>query len=235
MEQTIVPSGAFNGASFERGISPGMIGTVFTSEALTNGEVITANSTPLPLSLGGVSVSFMGDVMPVLAVARTQVNFAIRYGQFLRAFSVDVRRAGQTGSIIVATGGPVSGDTKLPGVFSYSGSREAIIVRNSDYSLADTLEPGVDYFLYATGLGMVSSPPALGDSAKAEPLSIMPAFPRITINGADCPVSFGGLAPGFVGVYQVNFRLGAGAKSGSQRLLLSIDGTVSNGNWVQVR
>ena len=51
----------------------------------------------------------------------------------------------------------------------------------------------------------------------------------MTIGGAPAPVSFSGLAPGLVGVYQVNVQVPAAASRGSAvPVVLSIGGTASN-------
>jgi uncharacterized protein (TIGR03437 family) len=78
-------------------------------------------------------------------------------------------------------------------VFTADGSA-AIVVHNADYTLVTPdrpLVPGEYAFLYATGFGRV------------------PADVRVTLGGQSCDVQFAGIAPGFVGVYQVNFRVPA--------------------------
>jgi len=45
----------------------------------------------------------------------------------------------------------------------------------------------------------------------------------VTIGGAPCEVQYTGLAPGFAGVYQVNFRAPAGVSAG-QELVVSAAG-----------
>ncbi|MCX6612722.1 MAG: hypothetical protein NTW74_17965, partial [Acidobacteria bacterium] len=46
----------------------------------------------------------------------------------------------------------------------------------------------------------------------------------LRVGGVACDIDYAGAAPGFVGVYQVNFRLSASVPSGSQDLILSVDG-----------
>jgi uncharacterized protein (TIGR03437 family) len=54
-------------------------------------------------------------------------------------------------------------------------------------------------------------------------------MPTVTIGGIAAPVSFSGLAPGAVGLYQVNVRVPASAASGpAVPLILSIGGVISN-------
>jgi uncharacterized protein (TIGR03437 family) len=71
--------------------------------------------------------------------------------------------------------------------------------------------------LFCTGLGAVSA------------ASTTLTTPTVTLGGASAPVSFSGLAPGFVGLYQVNFQIPATASSGSAvAVVLMIGGSVSN-------
>jgi uncharacterized protein (TIGR03437 family) len=68
--------------------------------------------------------------------------------------------------------------------------------------------------IYCTGLGQVQNPPEAGTAAPMSPLSrtVLPA--RVTIGGVDASVSFSGLAPGFVGLYQVNAQVAANTPAG---------------------
>jgi uncharacterized protein (TIGR03437 family) len=49
------------------------------------------------------------------------------------------------------------------------------------------------------------------------------------VGGIDAQVTFSGLAPGFLGLYQVNFIVPEGAPTGSAvPVLVSVDGAESN-------
>jgi uncharacterized protein (TIGR03437 family) len=50
---------------------------------------------------------------------------------------------------------------------------------------------------------------------------------QVTLGGVACPVQYTGLAPGFVGVYQVNFQVPASVPSGNQDLIVSSGATSS--------
>lgn len=63
--------------------------------------------------------------------------------------------------------------------------------------------------LYGTGLGLVSNQPADGAPAPSGPLA-EGSKPDVIINGRQVPgadVLFSGLAPGFVGLWQLNFKI----------------------------
>ena len=63
----------------------------------------------------------------------------------------------------------------------------------------------------------------------ANPLSATTASPEVSIGSAAADVLFAGLAPGFIGLYQVNVRLPASAPSGDAvGVSLRIGGAESN-------
>jgi uncharacterized protein (TIGR03437 family) len=79
--------------------------------------------------------------------------------------------------------------------------------------------------IYCTGLGAVSSPPADGAAGNGQETT---ATPTVTIGGTKAIVSFSGLAPGFVGLYQINAEVPAGLKSGNQAVVITLAGASSN-------
>jgi uncharacterized protein (TIGR03437 family) len=90
-------------------------------------------------------------------------------------------------------------------------------------------QPGETLSVFCTGLGNVSNAPYPGSPAVSNPLSHTLNTPIVTLGGQQVPVGFSGLAPGFVGLYQVNIQIPAGAPSGSAvPMALSIGGVVSN-------
>jgi hypothetical protein len=67
--------------------------------------------------------------------------------------------------------------------------------------------PGEYVSIYCTGLGAVSNQPASGGAAPGDQLALTNATPSVTIGGIPATVVFSGLAPGFVGLYQVNVQV----------------------------
>jgi len=58
----------------------------------------------------------------------------------------------------------------------------------------------------------------------------------VTIGGVEAAVEFAGLAPGFVGLYQVNARVPAGVAAGNAvALVLTQNGVPSNTVTIAVR
>jgi uncharacterized protein (TIGR03437 family) len=111
-----------------------------------------------------------------------------------------------------------------PAVFTFGAApRRAIAVNVSETadvivgSLAQPAEvvpggqpalPGTRLILYANGLGPVEPAAATGDNSLNPPLlRTATQLPAITVGGRPAIVEFSGLAPEFVGVYQVNLLL----------------------------
>jgi uncharacterized protein (TIGR03437 family) len=83
--------------------------------------------------------------------------------------------------------------------------------------------------IYATGLGDVSNRPGLGSASPLSPLSTTLAKPEVTVGGVPAAVTFSGLAPGYVGLYQINVQVPAGAPTGPNvPIVLTIGGVPSN-------
>jgi uncharacterized protein (TIGR03437 family) len=78
--------------------------------------------------------------------------------------------------------------------------------------------------LYLTGLGGVSPSIAAGqaggDGAAGGPLNLVNDEVIVTVDGRPAKVYFAGLAPYFVGLYQINFQVPEGAAAGMPALVV---------------
>jgi uncharacterized protein (TIGR03437 family) len=221
-------NGVVNAASFASSISPGALATVFGSNfALRNAS---ANA-PLPLSLTGVSVSVNGQSAPLLYVTPTQVNFQVPWETALgSAATVTVNvNGGASNSITV----PVLG--AAPGLFSTSSGHA--VVQNSDFTLNDPGNPakvGSTIVAYLSGSGPVN--PAVPDGAATPlgPLVSATSPSSATIGSSTAQVAFAGLAPGFVGLVQVNIVVPSDLATGDYPLAITIGSETSNPATVSV-
>ena len=84
---------------------------------------------------------------------------------------------------------------------------------------------GITYRCFVRGWGAVSNPPAAGAAAPNSPLSRTVATVGATIGGVNAPVIFAGLAPGFIGLYQVNVTVPLGAPVGGAVPLILLVGS----------
>ncbi len=210
-------AGVVNAASFQPGLVAGSLATIFVAGILDEDAVLAAERLPLPPSLGGVSVTVGGFPAALRAVAN-------RGGQEQINFLVPAEIAGQTSvEVIVRRGAAASAAVTVavleaqPAIYTLDG-RRAVAVHNADYSLVQPdrpLQAGEYAFVYASGLG--------------------PGAVRLTLGGTLCEVQYSGPAPGFPGVYQVNFLAPPGAGSGEADLVLSVGQASSPPVTVPVR
>jgi uncharacterized protein (TIGR03437 family) len=131
-----------------------------------------------------------------------------------------------------------------PGIFTMNaqGTGQGAVLDTS-YRLVDASNPaipGTTYIqIYCTGLGPVTNQPATGAPGPSNPLAETTATPTVVIGSETqvviAPVVFSGLAPGFVGLYQINARVPAGAPTGTAvGLAISIGDQRSNSVTIAV-
>ncbi len=207
----------------------------FQQNALVPGSLVTL----FGLNLNGASVQFGGIPAPILYASSSQLNLQVPWelqGMPIAPVTVTV-----TGNSISSELEPVAVGQNDPGIFSLGapqGGQGAI--ENVAGAVVDSNSPAHagDYILiFATGLGMVTKQPATGAVALAAPLlSNLIVYPSATIGGVSAPVSFAGLAPGYIGLYQVNVQVPQGVAAGDTvPVVLSFGATVSNSVTISVR
>jgi len=221
-----------NAASFAPGsVAPGSIAAVFGSFPLNAPSA--APSVPWPISLSGLTMEFnSGNTSlqaPMVYASGGQVNVQLPWElpvETTAAITATVN--GQT-----SPPQPFRLATFAPGIFSTNGqgSGQGAIL-DASYRLVDASNPTTPIStiqIYCTGLGAVTNQPADGAPAQSNPLSMTQTTPVVLVGGVSAKVLFSGLAPGFVGVYQVNAKVPASAPTGNAvPVALSIGGVTSN-------
>ena len=233
----VAPEGIVSAASFlpGRALAPGSIISVFGANLAVQSE--SAAGAPLPTSLGGSSARFDDEFQaPYFFASAGQLNIQIpwdlegkrmsslrvRVGSVAREgvavplrrfspaiFTLDQSGSGQGAVLIAGSGGMPAGPASLPGA-----SRPA--------------QPGDFLEVFCTGLGPVERGPQTGYPAgRSINPTINPA--TATIGGVDAAVTFSGLAPGFVGLYQVNVQVPEEVTPGENvELSIAVRGVGSN-------
>jgi len=198
--------GVVNAASFRGPVAPGSLIGIFGSDLAEPG---TADQLPLPQSLGGVCVTINETPIPLLYTSPTQINAQVPSDLAAGRVTVAVRstRLGQTSS-----GVSIQVSAAAPGVFfeQVGGEKRSLLFHAEDFRPVTPDNPGKrdkDLILYVTGLGPVSPPVPSGTAARAAPLSATTQRVSVVIGGHEMIVTFAGLAPGFVGLYQINLRV----------------------------
>jgi uncharacterized protein (TIGR03437 family) len=143
-----------------------------------------------------------GKSVPVYFVSAGQINAQLPYE--IAPGTATVTAAGASASVTVVAAAPA--------VF--------VAVRQDTVAVA-----------YVTGLGAVTPQVATGASAPLDVLSYANAKVTATIGGAPAQVDFAGLAPGFIGLGQVNVLIPSGATD--LTLVLEINGQKSKPAAIQ--
>jgi N-acetylglucosamine-6-sulfatase len=221
-------NGLVNAASYVPNVSPGSLISIFGTDLSRN--VAAAQSTPLPTTLGGVTVTIGGRQAPLVYVSPTQINAQLPYEIPEGNASVIVRAANlETAAVNVRV------TAASPGVFMLSNNRPAI--QNQDGSLHTNQNPapaGNVVVVYLTGMGQPQNPVATGERAPTNPLARSRYPVTATVAGQPAEVLYAGLAPGWVGLMQVNVRLPQ-LPSGAHPLAISMNGASSNLAVVSIR
>jgi adhesin/invasin len=87
--------------------------------------------------------------------------------------------------------------------------------------------------VYVTGQGLVDRPVTDGAESPASPLSLPLAAVQATLGGKPAAVAFAGLAPGFVGLLQVNLLI-PDIAAGEQPLAVTVGDVAANATVVSV-
>ncbi|MGA2591059.1 MAG: hypothetical protein ABSH32_14160, partial [Bryobacteraceae bacterium] len=218
-----------NGASFTANIlSPGAIATIFGNNLATS--TAPAMAVPLPMTLGGATVTVNGIAAPLFFASSLQINFQVPNEVKVGTATVVVS-IGSTSTAPFST----AVQTAAPGIFTFSTNRAA--VRNPDESVNNSNNPvtaGSYIVAYLTGQGPVDNPVADGVPAPDSPLSHATSTYSATIGGLNANVFFLGLAPGYVGLAQANITVPSSLASGDYPLIITVNGVQSNGPLITV-
>jgi uncharacterized protein (TIGR03437 family) len=199
-------TGVLNGASFGTHLSPGTLASLFGSSLAT--ATGSAKSIPLPTELMGTQVLVQDPSMPgpiaapLYFVSPEQINFQIPFEVVRSSITITV-------STVQRISDPfkINLDQVAPGIFSQTanGAGEALVFDATFKLLTRTPDPGSSVILYATGLGGTSPAAKSGyGGSGAAPFNMVATPFDVYIGGNKAIVAWAGLAPGFVGVYQVN-------------------------------
>lgn len=189
------------------GVAPGGLISVLGKDlAPVN---LATSEMPLPTALGDSCMTVNGVLVPIVFVSPTRIN-----GQL----PVDV--SGQ-GTLVLHTPAGVSNtftfgiQSAAPAAFNVDvqgwDTQMPTVVRATNNLIVTPTNP-VHYddwlVIYVTGLGPTVPGVGSGLPGPAAPdLAEVLVKPQVTLGGVSLPVAFAGLAPGEVGVYQINAQV----------------------------
>ena len=254
-EQPSLPSDfrITNAASFATNqAAPGSLASAFATTGVS--QAFSAKTLPLPGTLGGVALSVGGTLsfdatagwkysstgatqVPLLFVGPNQVNFQIPPG-IAAGNSVAAQLTKPDGTTLLTT---LNVTATAPGIFTVlqNGQGQAAAL-NPDYSQngnpqsivgAKPVALGSFIQIYAIGGGDTTPTLMPGEAAPASgnPLILTNVQPTVTIGGQSAQVLFSGMAPGFVGLWQINAQIPHSVVPGNAvPLVVNAGGVASN-------
>jgi uncharacterized protein (TIGR03437 family) len=207
--QKPIPSrgGAVNLASYTAGVAPNGLLSIFGQNF---GTLATPATTPLPLILGGICVTLNNVALPLLLTSPTQINAQIPPGTAAGTYPLVIR---SIANLAESTSENVTVAKYAPAVFVDSTGQLALFHANGQYvnknNPATRDEP---LTMYAAGLGATTGGAVTaGNVSPTSPLAVTASvavyFGNPGYSQAGVIVDWSGLAPGFIGVYQLNLRI----------------------------
>jgi uncharacterized protein (TIGR03437 family) len=202
-----------NAADFTGNTAPGSLISLIGSNLSPVNQA--TSTTPLPTALGESCLTVNGVPVPMLFASSEQINAQIPY-------QVD----GNV-TLILRTPGGVSDNYNLtilpaaPSIFR-SGSNGVdtnlpVIIRARNGELVTVSNPlrANDLItIYLTGMGNTSPAVEAGHPGGSNPVSTPIIEPTVLIGDRSLAIEFVGLAPGQVGVYQIEARVPYGVPTG---------------------
>jgi uncharacterized protein (TIGR03437 family) len=206
-------SSIVNAADGTKPVAPGGLITIYGANMASSN--IATSQMPLPTSLGQACLVVNGILTPLLFVSSAQINAQLP------------ARVGGSSILTIHTAGGISDNfnfsvsSTAPSVFQSGAAGPethlATVIRADNGELVTPTNPihtNDTIVIYLTGLGATSPAVEDGMAAPASPLASALLTPAVTLGGKALPVSYAGLVPGYVGVYQINASVPFGAPQG---------------------
>lgn len=237
----VIQIAAASAANFEPGLpTRGSIAAIFCSGLLGVRGLVTAQQIPLPTTLAGVSVMIGGAPAPVFAVADLgdyqQINSQVPNEAAPRpdgSYDILLQGPDQSAQTSV-TGRPPGGD------FFRNADGSGIFQHAADYSLVTTQHPvraGETVIAYLTSVSGPLVP--TNTPAPASPLVYVPEYDDaagadaffLQVAGTRASSTYLGLAPGLIGVYQLNFVMPQLNVANGSTLVVVLEHYTCSGNF----
>jgi uncharacterized protein (TIGR03437 family) len=218
-----------NGANYLPRIAPGVVATLLSNTlnyTFTNQTVVN-QTVPLARSLADLRVLINGQPAPMYFSSPFQINFQMPM-RLPTSGTVELQvEQVSTGRIMAAT--DVQMDVASPGLFTLSGTGTGQLAainvedNNTINGVGEGLKPvgrGKIIALYGTGQGPIAGAPEDGVPPTG-PVNT-DVKPIVVINNRldDKDILYSGLAPGLVGVWQLNLRVPETVPPGNRILVV---------------
>jgi uncharacterized protein (TIGR03437 family) len=226
-------SSVVNAADNTAPVAPGGLISVY-GQQMSPVNVATSQI-PLPTALGQSCLSVNGAPIPLLFVSSQQINAQLPFN------------VGGSATLAVHTPGGISNNFNVtisptaPSVFRsgtagpLTGLATVLLAQNGQLVTPDNpIHPKDTITIYLTGMGLTSPQVSAGVPAPANPLALANVQPTLTLGSTALSVSYAGLAPGQVGLYQINASVPTGVPLGMDVPLVISQGGASTSLDVRV-
>jgi len=218
-----------------KAVSPGSWIEIYGSNLATDARSWSGsdfNGVNAPTSLDGTSVTIGGQAAFVYFISAGQVDAQVPSNVGTGPQQVTVTTAGGTSTSVEVTVNNVEPGLLAPASFDLGGVQYATaLFADGSYVLpvgaiagitSRPAKPGDTIVLYGIGFGTVNPNIAAGQIEKQ--LNTLADKFEISIGGVPATVSYDGLAPDYVGLYQFNIVVPNGVGSGALPLTFSLNG-----------
>ena len=202
------PNGTVAISSYLPAIAPGSLISIFGQNLAADGVF---SSTPLPTILGGTCVTLNNQPLPLLMSSTGQINAQIPPEIAAGRYALVVRALDKKSASIIQN---INVGKYAPAVFADPTSKMAAVYHQNGQPVTtdDPAKRDEPLVLYASGLGPTKGGKVTsGVPSPSDPLAVTDAvnlfFGDPRIKEAGIIVDWSGLAPGLIGVYQVNLRV----------------------------
>jgi uncharacterized protein (TIGR03437 family) len=249
--QFLKPAAVVNAATFQASVpvAPGGLATLFSNGLASEKALVSATTWPLSAANRQLVINDQLQA-PMYYIDGSQVNFQVPSNSPAGQNRIAVRVT-DTGELVA--GGSLLVASASPGLFtaSQNGAGQALVL-NQDNTVNASSNPaaaGTIIALYGTGQGQVSPAVPDGTATPVGTLSNTVAVPtsdqRTCLNSQPSmcvlfgnsslgDIKFSGLAPGFIGLWQINVLVPSGV-TGTVPVRVIINGAPSNTVTVAVR
>ena len=214
-------------------VAPGGLITVWGSQL--SPVNIATSELPVPTALGESCLTVNGLPVPMLFVSPSQINGQLPF-EVEGDATMLLHTPGGTSNNFNFTVVPAAPSVFRSGVAGpQTGIPTVVRAKNNQLvTLANPIHRGEAIVIYATGLGRTLPAVATGFAASTKPLPAAIDQPDVSLGGLSLPLYYAGLAPGEVGVYQINALVPGWAPTGMQVPLTITQGSVSTTLTVRV-
>jgi uncharacterized protein (TIGR03437 family) len=207
-------------------LNPGSAGGALAPGTVTQvygGKLSPASSEagviPLPKAVNDTQVLIGLQSAPLYYVSDRQINLQI---------PAELQPDRQY-SILVSSGAAFT----LPDTITITSVSPGLLAfaQHADFSTvtpSSPVRPGEVIRLYLVGMGATDQNVASGAASPSTPLARANVQPTVTVGGKPVEVSFAGLSPGLVGLYQIDLTLPSDLPSGDAAVTVTQGDIVSN-------